>query len=119
MLSQTAGFGQKRTYSANSNSPLEHHYMKHYLYCSSGNNHGLDEYLAFFEVAEDGYCSRYLEIQPAGKVLKYTEEKPADEFGALPEGPWDALKAAKPEYGTLNDISKELFNSAWSSVRIV
>ena len=43
--------------------------------------------------------------------------KPADEFGALPEGPWDALEAAKPKYGTLKDISKELFDSAWTGVR--
>jgi len=93
--------------------------MKHYLYCSSGNTQGLDEYLAFFEVAEDGHFSRYLEIQSAGKVLKYTEDKPADEFGALPEGPWEPLEASKPEYGTLNDISKALFDSAWSSLRIV
>ena len=91
--------------------------MKHYLYCSSGNTEELDEYVAFFEIAEDGYCSRYLEIRPGGGALKYTEEKPADEFGALPEGPWDALEAAKPEYGTVNDISKELFDSAWNSIR--
>lgn len=70
--------------------------MKHYLYCSSGNTEGLYE--------------------PVGGPLKYTEEKPADEFGALPEGPWDALEAARPEYGTLNDISKELFDSAWNSI---
>lgn len=93
--------------------------MKHYLYCSSGNTEGLDEYLAFFEIAEDGHCSRYLEIQPVGKVRKYIEEKPADEFGALPAGPWDALEASKPEYGTLIDISKGLFDSAWSSVPTV
>jgi hypothetical protein len=109
--------GQRWTYSASSNNLSGHHYVKHYLYCSSGNTEGLDEYVAFFEIAEDGYCSRYLEIRPAGDALKYTEEKPADEFGALPEGPWDALEAAKPSHGTLNDISKELFDSAWNSVR--
>jgi len=52
--------------------------MKHYVYCSSGNAKGLDEYLAFFEIAEDGYCSRYLEIRAAGDAVRYTEEKPAD-----------------------------------------
>ncbi|MFC0250826.1 hypothetical protein [Massilia consociata] len=91
--------------------------MKHYLYCSAGNTEGLDEYIAFFEIANDGHCSRYLEIRPVGCALKYTVEKPADEFGALPEGPWDALEAAKPKYGTLKDISKELFDSAWAGVR--
>jgi hypothetical protein len=91
--------------------------MKYYLYCSSGNTGGIDEYVAFLEIADDGYCSRYLEIQHLGKVLKYTEEKPADEFGALPEKPWDVLEASKPEYGVLNEISLELFESAWSNVR--
>lgn len=66
--------------------------MKYYLYCSSGNTEGLDEYVAFFEIAEDGHCARHLEIRPVGDVLKYTEEEAADEFGALPEGPWDVLE---------------------------
>jgi hypothetical protein len=90
--------------------------VKHYLYCSSENTEGLDEYVAFLEIAEDGYCSRYLELRPMG-ALRYTEDKPADEYGALPEGPWDELEAAKPKYGTLNDISKELFDSAWNTIQ--
>lgn len=91
--------------------------MKHYLYCSSGNTHQLHEYLAFIEIAEDGSCTRYLEIPSIGNVRMYTEENPADEHGALPEGPWDAHEAAKSEYGTLNDISEQLFDSIWSSFR--
>lgn len=86
--------------------------MKHYLYCSSGNTEGLDEYVAFFEIADDGYCARYLEIRPAGDALKYTEDKPADEFGSLPEGPWDKVEAAKPKYGT----PTLFFNGAWNSI---
>lgn len=78
----------------------------------------MDEYAAFLEIAEDGYCSRYLEIRPAGDVRKYTEDKPADEYGALPEGLWDALEAAKSKYGTLNEISKALFESAWNRITI-
>lgn len=96
--------------------PTGSHYVKHYLYCSSGNTEGLDEYIAFFEIADDGYCSRYLELGPMGNVLRYTEDDPADEYGALPERPWDAREAAKPKYGTLNDISKELFDSAWNRI---
>jgi hypothetical protein len=91
--------------------------VKHYLYCSSENAEGLDEYIAFFEIAEDGYYSRYLEIRSVGDALRYTEERPADEFGVLPEGPWDALEAAKSEFGTLTVISKSLFDSAWGSVQ--
>jgi len=92
--------------------------MKHYLYCSSGNTHGLDEYIAFFEIADAGHCSRYLEVRSKGGALKYTEKNPADAFGALPEGPRDATEAAKPEYGTLNGISEVLFESAWDSIRV-
>lgn len=91
--------------------------MKYYRYCSAGNTEGLDEYIAFFEIADDGYCSRYIEIPAIGNALKYTEEEPADEFGALPEGPWDALEAAQPEYGTLNEISKQLFDGAWNGIQ--
>lgn len=76
----------------------------------------MDEYIALFEIGEDGYCSRYLEIRQVGHMLKYTEEKPADEFGALPEGPWDALEAAKAKYGTLTAISKPLFDNTWNSI---
>ncbi len=90
--------------------------MKYYLYCSSGNTHGLDEYIAFFEIADDGYCSRYLEIRSKGGALKYSEEHSADDSGALPEGPWDAAEAAKPEYGVLDGISGILFQSAWDSI---
>lgn len=90
--------------------------MKYYLYCSSGNSEGLDEYVGFFEIAEDGYCSRYLELRPTGYALKYTEDKPADAYGVLPEGPCNALEAEKPKYETLNLISKEPFDSAWDRI---
>lgn len=91
--------------------------MKPYLYCSAGNTEGLDEYIAFFEIAEDGYCSRNIEIRSVGHALKYTKDQPADELGALPEGPWDALEVAKPKYGTLNEISQQLFDSAWDGIQ--
>ncbi len=91
--------------------------MKHYLYCSAGNTEGLDEYIAFFEIAEDGYCARYIEIPSVGHALKYTQDEQADEFGVLPEVPLDGLEAAKPKYGTLNEISQQLFESAWNGIR--
>lgn len=91
--------------------------MKHYLYCSAGNTEGLDEYIAFFEIADDGYCARYIEIPSVGHALRYTEDEPVDEFGMLPGGPWDALEAAKPKYGAFNEISQQLFDIAWNSIR--
>jgi hypothetical protein len=69
------------------------------------------------EIAEDRYYSRYVEIRSVIHALKYTEDKPADEFNALPEGLWDTLEAAKPRYGTLNEISHQLFDSAWNGIQ--
>jgi hypothetical protein len=69
------------------------------------------------EIAEDGYYSRHLEIRSVVHALKYTEDKPADEFSALPERLWDALEAAKPRYGTLDEISQQLFDSAWNGIQ--
>lgn len=90
--------------------------MKHYLYCSSGNTEGIDEYVAFFEIADHGYCSRYLEVKSDGDALRYTEKNPADQFGVLPEGQFDEAEFSKPEYGRLNEISKRLFDSVWDRV---
>jgi len=92
-------------------------HVKHYLYCSAGNTEGLDEIIGFFEIADDGYCSRYLEIRAGDDALRYTEQKPSDEFGVLPEGPWNALEAAKPAYGKLSCISQSLFDSAWQGIQ--
>lgn len=91
--------------------------MKHYLYCSAGKIVGLWEYIAFIEISDDGYCSRHLEIRSDGDALRYTEEKPTDEFGVLPEGPWDELEAAKLGLGTVSVVSKNLFDSAWVGVQ--
>jgi hypothetical protein len=44
-----------------------------------------------------------------GDALRYTEDDPEDEYGALPKGPWDAQEASNPTYGTFNDVLGELF----------
>src|SRR6476661_2270340 len=91
--------------------------VKHYLYCSSGNSHDLEEHIGFFEIADDDYCTRYLEIRSDGIAVRYTEQHAADGFGILPEGPWQAADAAKPEFGTLSAISAQLFDAAWDGVQ--
>lgn len=93
--------------------------MRYYLYCSSGNTAGIEEYLAFFAFGDDDYCARYLEIQASGQALRYTEAHSADEFGMLPEGRWDDIAGqdGKPGYGTFTAIGAGLFDSAWSSTR--
>lgn len=88
--------------------------MKHYLYCSSGNAVGLDEYIGYFENDDEGYCVRYIELRANGGVaLRYSEEQAADKHGQLPEGQWPEGEAAKAEYGPCIEISVELFETVW------
>ncbi|MBX3628027.1 MAG: hypothetical protein KF892_23665 [Rhizobacter sp.] len=88
--------------------------MKYYLYCSSGNSLGLDEYIGYFENDGEGYCVRYVEIGSTGAALRYSEGKAADKYAQLPEGKWVDSEAAKAEYGHCIKISKELFETVWA-----
>jgi len=87
--------------------------MKYRLYSSEGNSHNIESYLGFFEIGEDGYVTRYLEIRADGTLLRYTDEFHTDEFGFLPEGPVDEGEASKPEYGTFAAISRTVFEAIW------
>jgi hypothetical protein len=93
--------------------------MQHYFYCSSGNTLGLDEYLGFFEVGEDDFVCRYLEVRADGTALRYTEEHTADVSGVLPEGTWSSggIAGCESEYGTIRPISPALFDAVWRSTR--
>lgn len=95
--------------------------MRHYLYSSSGNTLSLDEYLGFFEVGEDDYICRYLEIRADGVAVRYSEKQPFDTYGILPEGTWSsgANEAAKPEYGHCRPISSALFETIWRSTKVL
>jgi hypothetical protein len=87
--------------------------MNYYLYTSTGNTVGLDDYLSYSEIDVDGYHSRYLEISSSGATYRYSREHVADEHGFLPEGIWDDIEAAKAEYGTTAKITAELFTAIW------
>jgi hypothetical protein len=87
------------------------------IYCSSGNTVGLDEYVSYSEIGGDGYWERYLEIKSGGMALRYDRSYSADTFGVLPEGKWDEKEAAKPMYGVVAAISRELFEAVWTSTR--
>jgi hypothetical protein len=95
------------------------HNMEYYLYCSSGNVVGVEEYIGYFEIGVDGCCTRYLEIQASGMAIRYTEDHESDKFGALPEGRWsdNATELGKPEYGALKAISRDLFEATWRSTQ--
>ena len=88
--------------------------MKYRLYSSEGNSLGLESYLGYFEIGDNGYVARYLEIRADGTPVRYTEDFHTDEFGFLPEGPVDDEDASKPEYGTFAPISATVFDAIWS-----
>jgi hypothetical protein len=91
--------------------------MIYFLYCSSGNTVGIEEYLCYSEVSEDGYWLRYIEIKADGTVLKYSEEHKADHHGMLPEGKWEEAEASKSKYGVIRKISRQLFEAVWAATR--
>ena len=91
--------------------------MLYRLYSSTSNSVGVDEYLAFSEIDETGYCARYLEFLSDGVALRYTEAHEADSLGQLPEGLWDETEASKREYGVLSPITAELFEAVWAKTR--
>jgi hypothetical protein len=86
-----------------------------YLYSSANNLIGIDEYIGLFEVGNDGYCERYMEISSDGTALKYSQTHPSDKLGQLPEGNFSAIKSEifDSRYGTTITISKALFESFW------
>ncbi len=93
--------------------------MIYRLYCSSGNTVGIDEYVSYSEIGDDGYWLRYVEIKADGTALRYDTERAADTFGVLPEGMWNEEEASKPEYGATTAISPGLFEAVWATTRCV
>ncbi len=87
--------------------------MLYVLYSSVGNSEGIEEYLAYSEIDDDGYFSRHLAILSDGTALRYTEELAADIYGQLPEGVWDSSEAGRQEYGTIAPITASLFDAVW------
>jgi len=87
--------------------------MLYVLYSSARNSEGIDEYLAYSEIDDDGYFSRHLEIFSDGTALRYTEDLAADSYGQLPDGLWDGVEASRKKYGTVTPITELLFNAVW------
>ena len=88
--------------------------MLYVLYSFVGNSQGIEEYLAYSEIDEEGYWLRHLEIRADGRALRYTAELPADIYGQLPEGCWEPGESTRREYGTVAPITKALFYAVWS-----
>lgn len=63
----------------------------------------------YFEVDDDGYAVRQLELYDAGVVLKYDERHPNDEFGGLSDQSIDFDVFAPFE------IDRQSFEKTWLS----
>jgi len=90
--------------------------MRYFLHNSTGNTIGIEPYLALYEIDDEGEFFRSIEIN-ANFALKYSRMYPADTYGQLPEGVWDDVEAAKPEFGSVSPITSQVFESAWSSIK--
>ena len=93
--------------------------MFYRLHSSAGNTVGIDDYLGYLEIGDNGYCRRYVEIRADGTALRYSADHEADGLGQLPEGPWDDDEAGQREYGAVLPISRELFEAVWRLTRCV
>ena len=93
--------------------------MRYYLYSSTGNTLGIDPYIGYFQIGDDGFCKRYIELNAGGIALRYTEERSADIYGQLPEGNWsdNDPEMSKKAYGVITPITEDLFETAWTSTR--
>ena len=63
----------------------------------------------YFEVGEDGWPLRQIEAYDAGPVLRYSADRPEDEFGGLGNTQLDEL-----EDWSSWAITEDMFDEAWS-----
>ena len=87
--------------------------MRYLVYSTVGNLHGIDEYLGYSELDDQGYWSRYVEIRTDGTALRYSEDRPADRHGQLPEKTWPEDESVVREFGVMMPLTKALFETVW------
>ena len=63
----------------------------------------------WFEMAQDGYASRQMEVYENGVVLKYDESHFSDEYGFLADQPLE------PDENSIPEISAEEFEEEWKN----
>jgi hypothetical protein len=68
----------------------------------------------FWEIGNDGYVVRSINLQIDGSRLKYDRQHESDQFSALPEGViTDGMLSDKP-IGKITFITATEFNAAWA-----
>lgn len=90
--------------------------MKYVRYQSVGNKVGLEETIDdYWELADDGYVLRSINVKSDSSILKYDEEHLADDFGQLPEGIITEENLKDRTYGKVTYISLSDFEKQWLS----
>jgi hypothetical protein len=88
--------------------------MKYYSYYSEetrGFDHNEWGYCTFlYEVADDNYVTRQIEIYDKGPTLKYGSKHKKDEYGFLMDQPFQGDKEKKVKV-----INAEKFEKIWNS----
>ncbi|MCS0030541.1 hypothetical protein [Vibrio alginolyticus] len=88
--------------------------MKFIGYLSKGNSVGLEQDIqSYWEINDEGYVSRSIEIKPNGDVLKYSENHLADSYGQLPEGVISDGNLSDNSFGCCIEMTEKEFEKMW------
>jgi len=88
--------------------------MKYIKYLSLGNTVGLDNDIeSYWEIDDDGYIVRSVDVLSNGQRLKYSESHQSDTYGQLPEGVTTEENLQDPSYGLCSTLEQCEFESAW------
>jgi hypothetical protein len=67
----------------------------------------------FFEIADDGYVARQIEVYEGGVALKYDESHLEDSYGGLSEGTLDLERDGFLPF----EIAAPEFEQAWTTMK--
>ena len=88
--------------------------LKHVRYRSIGNTVGIENAVDdFWEIDDDGFVVRSIQILSDGSILKYDREHDADSFGVLPEGVITEEMLSDHSVGKITRISLSDFEAKW------
>lgn len=93
--------------------------MKYIKYMSNSNTVGLEDNIeSYWEIDQDGYVIRCIEVLAEGKLLKYDETHEADAYNQLPEGIITDDNLKDTSYGECQVLTQDEFEVMWSKAAI-
>jgi hypothetical protein len=88
--------------------------MRYIRYLSRGNTQGLDQGIeSYWELDDEGYIVRSVDLLKNGDLLKYSEKHLADSFGQLPEGRTTQDNLDDKSFGSCIRLTKNEFEKVW------